>query len=117
MSHVPYCPPDSDHSQVGSITISSVLGVGVTPPSNFPVVVHLFHLSCISAISIALVICMDMDIEYLLSSLIGQPMAQIFFNSFGERGTLALWSFVITAQYVYSSIPCMSLLITFPLGT
>jgi len=59
---------------------------------------------------------MGTDIEYLLNSPINQPMA-IFFNNFGERGTLALWSFIVTAQYVYSAIPCMSLFITFPLGT
>ena len=115
-SHVPYFPQDPNHLQVGSIVISGVLGLGVSPPSNFPVIVHLSHLSCISAINIALAFCMGTDIEYLLSSPIGQPMAQIFFNSFGERGTLALWSFVVVAQYVYSAIPCISL-ITFPLGT
>ena len=107
----------TDHlAQVGSIAISGVLGVGVSPPSKFLVIAHLSYLACISAIDIALVFCMGTDIEYLLNSLIDQPMAQILFNSFGERGTLALWSFVIAAQYVYSSIPCMSLLITLPLG-
>jgi len=110
-------PHDSDHPQVGSIAISGVLGVGVSPPSKFLVIAHLSHLACISAIDIALAFCMGTDIEYLLSSPIGQPMAQIFFNSFAERGTLALWSFVVAAQYVYSAIPCMSLLITLPLGT
>ncbi|KIM51757.1 hypothetical protein SCLCIDRAFT_1219882 [Scleroderma citrinum Foug A] len=67
---------------VGSIAISGVLGL---------------------AINIALAFCMGTDIEYLLSSPIGQPMAQIFFNSFGERGTLALWSFVVVAQYMMGS--------------
>jgi len=116
-SRVHYFPHDSDHPQVGSIAISGVLGVGVSPPSKFPVIAHPSHLSCTSAINIALAFCMGTDIEYLLSSPIGQPMAQIFFNSFGERGTLALWSFVVAAQYVSSAIPYMSLLITLPLGT
>ncbi|KAG6331475.1 hypothetical protein ID866_7617 [Astraeus odoratus] len=53
-----------------------------------------------SAINVSLTFCMGTDIEYLLSSPIGQPMAQIFFNSFGQKGTLILWSFVVIAQYV-----------------
>ena len=113
----PYFPHDPDRLQVCSIAISGVLGLGVSPPSSFLVIVHLSYLCCISAINIALAFCMGTDIEYLLSSPIGQPMAQIFFNSFGERGTLALWSFVVVAQYVHSAILCMSPLITFPLGT
>ena len=94
---LPWFPPDSDHPQVSSIAISGFLGIGAPPPSKFPDIVHPSHLPCISAINIALAFCMGTDIEY--------------------RGTLALWSFVVAAQYVYSSIPCMSLLITFPLGT
>lgn len=30
-------------------------------------------------------------------------MAQIFFNSFGKKGTLTIWSFVILTQYVMGS--------------
>ncbi|KAI6001722.1 amino acid permease-domain-containing protein [Pisolithus marmoratus] len=67
---------------VNSITISSILGM---------------------AINIALAFCMGTDIEYLLDSPIGQPMAQIFFDSFGEKATLALWSFVVIAQYMMGS--------------
>jgi hypothetical protein len=43
---------------------------------------------------------MGTDMNGLLDSPIGQPMAQIFFNSFGQNGTLALWSFVVLVQYV-----------------
>jgi hypothetical protein len=30
-------------------------------------------------------------------------MAQIFFNSFGTRATLAIWAFVVLAQYMMGS--------------
>ena len=46
---------------------------------------------------------MGSDIQGLLDSPIGQPMAQIFLNSFGEKGTLALWSFVVLVQYMMGS--------------
>jgi hypothetical protein len=38
-----------------------------------------------------------------MNSSFGQPMAQIFFNSFGKEGTLAMWSFIIIAQYMMGS--------------
>ncbi|KAI6135074.1 amino acid/polyamine transporter I [Pisolithus croceorrhizus] len=47
------------------------------------------------AMNVAITFCMGTDLGYLLSSPIGQPMAQIFFNSFGQNGTLALWAFVV----------------------
>jgi hypothetical protein len=43
---------------------------------------------------------MGTDLEYLLNSPIQQPMAQIFFNSFGQNGTLALWAIVVLIQLV-----------------
>lgn len=46
---------------------------------------------------------MGTDLNYLLGSPIAQPMAQIFFNSFGQNGTLALWSFVVLVQSVHST--------------
>ncbi|KAI5984921.1 amino acid/polyamine transporter I [Pisolithus orientalis] len=55
------------------------------------------------AINIALVFCMGTDIEYTLNSPIGQPMAQIFFNSLGTKATLAVWTFVVIAQYMMGS--------------
>lgn len=55
------------------------------------------------AMNVALAFCMGTDLEYLLSSPIGQPMAQIFFNGFGQKGTLVLWAFVVIAQYTMGS--------------
>ena len=54
---------------------------------------------------------MGKDLEGLVNSSIGQPMAQIFLNSLGQKGTLVMWSFIILVQYmmgssmVYSFIP------------
>ncbi|KAI6163157.1 amino acid permease-domain-containing protein [Pisolithus thermaeus] len=55
------------------------------------------------AINVTLTFCMGTDMGYLLSSPIGQPMAQIFFSSFGQNGTLVLWAFVVIAQYMMGS--------------
>ncbi len=58
---------------------------------------------------------MGTDTETIMASPIGQPMAtvsawdplhllrlrrtgQILFNSFGTKGTLAIWSFIVIAQ-------------------
>jgi hypothetical protein len=41
---------------------------------------------------------MGTDIEGIVASPIGQPMATIFFNSFGKRGTLAIWIIVVVVQ-------------------
>jgi hypothetical protein len=43
---------------------------------------------------------MGTDLESILGSPIGQPMAQIFYNSFGQKGALTLWSLIISAQCV-----------------
>ncbi|EMD31996.1 hypothetical protein CERSUDRAFT_88605 [Gelatoporia subvermispora B] len=51
-------------------------------------------------INIALAFCMGSDLQAVMSSPIGQPLATIFFNSFGKRGTLAIWSLVIFAQVI-----------------
>lgn len=67
---------------VSAITIAGILGL---------------------AVNIALAFCMGSDVEYTLNSPIGQPMAQIFVNSFGEKATLALWTFVVIAQYMMGS--------------
>ncbi|KAJ7578716.1 amino acid/polyamine transporter I [Mycena floridula] len=52
------------------------------------------------AINMAIVFCMGQDIESILSSPIGQPMSVILLNSFGKRGTLAIWSLIIVTQYM-----------------
>jgi hypothetical protein len=60
---------------------------------------------------------MGTDVASIMAGPIGQPLAtvigfcylncgidaqyccvQIFFNSFGQKGTLALWSFIVIAQ-------------------
>ena len=55
------------------------------------------------AVNVTLAFCMGQDLEGIMSSSLGQPMAQIFFNSFGKEGTLAMWSFIIIAQYMMGS--------------
>ncbi|KAH9856381.1 APC amino acid permease [Lenzites betulinus] len=55
------------------------------------------------AINVALAFCMGTDMDSILNSPIGQPMAEIFFNSFGQKGTLALWSIVVLVQYMMGS--------------
>ncbi|KZT66736.1 amino acid transporter [Daedalea quercina L-15889] len=55
------------------------------------------------AINVALAFCMGTDVDGILSSSVGQPMAQIFFNAFGQKGTLALWAFVVLVQYMMGS--------------
>ncbi|EJD04784.1 amino acid transporter [Fomitiporia mediterranea MF3/22] len=51
------------------------------------------------AINVALAFCMGTDLDSIMNNKIGQPMATIFFNSFGQRGTLALWAFVVIVQF------------------
>jgi len=46
----------------------------------------------------SLAFCMGTDLEALNAS--PQPMAQIFLQGFGQKGTLAVWSFVVIVQYV-----------------
>ncbi|KAF5381880.1 hypothetical protein D9757_007582 [Collybiopsis confluens] len=53
------------------------------------------------AINMSLAFCMGTDLEALAAS--PQPMAAIFNNSFGQRGTLTLWAFVILIQYMMGS--------------
>jgi len=57
-------------------------------------------LTLIPAINMALAFCMGSDIEALLDSDVGQPMAQIYYHSFGQKGTLAVWSMVVIVQSV-----------------
>ncbi|OJT12351.1 hypothetical protein TRAPUB_11126 [Trametes pubescens] len=55
------------------------------------------------AINVALAFCMGTDMDSIMNSPIGQPMAEIFFSSFGQKGTLALWSIVVLVQYMMGS--------------
>jgi len=65
---------------VGAISIAGVLGL---------------------AINMSLAFCMGTDLEALFDT--AQPMAAIFNNSFGHKGTLTLWSFVVLVQYMMGS--------------
>ena len=47
-----------------------------------------------------------------MNNSLGQPMAQIFLNSFGKTVTLAGWGFIILAQYMMGS--SMVLFFSFP---
>lgn len=49
-----------------------------------------------TAINMSLAFCMGTDLQALNDS--AQPMALIFSNSFGQKGTLALWAFVVLVQ-------------------
>ncbi|PAV15638.1 amino acid transporter [Pyrrhoderma noxium] len=51
------------------------------------------------AINVSLAFCMGTDLEGILDNSIGQPMATIFFNSFGQRATLGIWAIVVIVQY------------------
>ncbi|KAF8152805.1 APC amino acid permease [Pholiota molesta] len=53
------------------------------------------------AINMSLAFCMGPDIQSLIDS--PQPMAQIFFNSFGQKPTLAIWAIVVIVQYMMGS--------------
>jgi hypothetical protein len=57
-----------------------------------------------AAINISLAFCMGSDLALLVDS--DQPMAQIFFQSFGQKPTLAIWSVVVVVQYVSESPLC-----------
>ena len=70
-----------------------------------------------------LTFCMGTDLDSIINNPIGQPLAtvripkqhflgerrliesllQIFYNSFGQRGSLAIWSFVVITQYMMGS--------------
>ncbi|KAH8091345.1 APC amino acid permease [Cristinia sonorae] len=49
-------------------------------------------------LNVVLAFCMGTDLESIVGNEIGQPLATIFSNSFGKKGTLAVWSFTIVVQ-------------------
>lgn len=53
------------------------------------------------AINVSLTFCMGTDLDSLISS--PQPMAQIFLNSFGRKGALAIWAVIVLVQYMMGS--------------
>ncbi|KIK65794.1 hypothetical protein GYMLUDRAFT_38280 [Collybiopsis luxurians FD-317 M1] len=52
------------------------------------------------AINVSLAFNMGKDMDGILSNSIGQPLATIFFNALGQRGTLGLWTILIIAQFM-----------------
>jgi len=55
------------------------------------------------AINVSIAFCMGTDLEGILNDPIGQPMATIFNNAFGQKGTLVLWAFVVIVQWMMGS--------------
>ncbi|THU98801.1 hypothetical protein K435DRAFT_720431 [Dendrothele bispora CBS 962.96] len=50
-------------------------------------------------INVALAFCMGKDLQGILDSPVGQPMATILLNSLGKIGALMIWCFIILVQY------------------
>lgn len=59
-------------------------------------------------LNVVLAFYMGADTAGILSSPIGQPMAAIFFNCFGTKATLAIWSFVVIAQFMMGTSALVS---------
>ncbi|PBK94366.1 amino acid transporter [Armillaria gallica] len=53
------------------------------------------------AINMALAFCMGTDMQAIYDS--SQPMAQILFNGFGQKGTLGIWAVIVLVQYMMGS--------------
>ncbi|KAG7451942.1 amino acid transporter [Guyanagaster necrorhizus] len=53
------------------------------------------------AINMTLAFCMGSDLEAIYNS--SQPMAQILFNGFGQKGTLGIWAIIVLVQYMMGS--------------
>ena len=45
-----------------------------------------------------LAFCMGSDLQAIYDS--AQPMAQILFNGFGQKGTLGIWAIIVLVQCV-----------------
>ncbi|KAI0646185.1 APC amino acid permease [Trametes meyenii] len=54
-------------------------------------------------INVVVAFCMGADLDAIMDSPTGQPMATILFNSLGRKGALTVWSFVIIAQFMAAS--------------
>ncbi|KAJ6608932.1 amino acid/polyamine transporter I [Mycena sp. CBHHK59/15] len=51
-------------------------------------------------VQISVAFCMGTDTLSILSNPVQQPMATILLNSFGKKGMLAIWSFIIIALFM-----------------
>ncbi|EMD30994.1 hypothetical protein CERSUDRAFT_127671 [Gelatoporia subvermispora B] len=54
-------------------------------------------------INVVIMFYMGTDLDNIMASPIGQPMATILFNSLGQKGTLAMWSIVVIIQFFMGS--------------
>ncbi|KAF8874578.1 amino acid/polyamine transporter I [Gymnopilus junonius] len=54
------------------------------------------------AFNVVIAFNMGTNVETILSNPIGQPMATIIFNSLGQKGCLAVWSFIIVIMNMAS---------------
>ncbi|KAL1746178.1 amino acid permease-domain-containing protein [Schizophyllum fasciatum] len=51
-------------------------------------------------VNIVLAFHIGQDLEGIVNSPIGQPMATLFFNTVGKSGTLAIWAFVVVTLFM-----------------
>ncbi|KAI0048204.1 APC amino acid permease [Auriscalpium vulgare] len=52
------------------------------------------------ALNLVLAFHMGPDVVAVMSNQIGQPLATILFNSFGKKGTLCVWCFIVITQFM-----------------
>ena len=86
-------------NQMGSIVATCTLGWGMDSRKYYSDLMVFYLLGVI----IALAFCMGTDLNAILNSTTGQPMAQILYNSLGQRGALVAWCLIIAGQYVLSA--------------
>ncbi|TCD66345.1 GABA-specific high-affinity permease [Steccherinum ochraceum] len=80
-----------------SPAVAVVLGWGAyAPPGDF--VSEISVVDRPPGLNVSLAFCMGTDLESVVGNQIRQPLATILFNSFGKKGTLAVWSFTIVVQ-------------------
>ncbi|KAK2462555.1 hypothetical protein APHAL10511_005525 [Amanita phalloides] len=54
-------------------------------------------------VNVVLAFGMGNNLQNIANSPIGQPMATILFNSFGQKGTLITWAFIVILQFTMGS--------------
>ena len=86
-----------------SISIASIFGLGIYILPFYHAQLGTESKISDAAVNVTLAFCMGQDLESVMNSSLGQPMAQIFLNSLGQKGTLVMWSFIILVQYMMGS--------------
>ncbi len=66
-----------------------------------------------TAINMTLAFCMGSDLQAIYDS--AQPMAQILFNGFGQKGTLGIWAIIVLVQCV-DPLVSLTAILTLPLA-